>query len=125
MLVIPSLPKLAYTVEHLIIPTQKAAVFPSRTRCHFGRCSGRETALSYSGPTRAKCGKLTALHAENAVVASWPTAGNRRRSTRIASPFATRKNPYLAGSRRMARNASPSLNYPRASSCMDTGLLSS
>jgi hypothetical protein len=28
---------------------------------------GRETGLSYSGPTRAKCGKLTGLPAENAV----------------------------------------------------------
>ena len=26
---------------------------------------GRETALSYSGPTRAKCGKLTGLPAKN------------------------------------------------------------
>jgi hypothetical protein len=32
------------------------------------RDTGRETALSYSGPTRAKCGTLAGLIASNGVV---------------------------------------------------------
>ena len=51
MLVIPSLPTQPSILSYL---RRKPIVFPSRTRCHFGRCSGRETLFPESGPTLAQ-----------------------------------------------------------------------
>src|ERR1035437_7624229 len=46
------------------------AAYPHGCEPRACKNGGRETGLSYSGPTRAKCGKLTGLPAKNAVVFS-------------------------------------------------------